>query len=116
MAIYVIGSNSYKKNIYKIGFTTDSKDSLITRYQTSLGNVNIKYFTKCDNPRQREGRLHQRLDKYRLYPKHELFKCKIGIVRYHMLHAVDAFSKYSLIKQKWLTTKYKFLVIAAKLF
>jgi len=114
-AIYVIGSDIYKKNIYKIGFTTTNKNLLITRYRTSLGHPIIHFYIQCRNPRQHESEIHRLLDKYRIYSDRELFKCRISIIKYNLSLVDNTFYNFNIIKRKMMTLNYKISVLLQKI-
>ena len=82
--IYVIRSNIFTENVYKIGYSTQSQSELLRRYQTSLGNPEIVLKYKTNNYRKMEKKIHSALGEYRLYPNRELFKCDIDIIKKHI--------------------------------
>jgi hypothetical protein len=75
MSLYVIKSPIWKKNIYKIGYTTQTQKGLFNRYRTALGDVEIKYMHKFTNYKEKEKELHKLLSKYRIWERREFFKC-----------------------------------------
>jgi hypothetical protein len=84
MTIYVLRSPVFKKNIFKIGFSTQKKEDLIKRYSTSLGAVKIKYIKNFIEYKKKEKELHNLLSKYRIWKRRELFKCNYNVISYNL--------------------------------
>lgn len=79
--IYVIRSEVYADNVHKIGYSTQSREGLLRRYQTSIGKPEILFEYKTRDYKKIEKKIHENLNEYRMYPNRELFKCDLGIIK-----------------------------------
>jgi hypothetical protein len=105
--IYVIGSDIYKKNIYKIGYSTQTIQGLRSRYATYLGEPKIIYTFECHDYQEKEKLIHEKLHKYRIWKNRELFDCKYFIINYNLSKIDGRYSKMNWITKKIYNLKYK---------
>lgn len=110
MSVYVIRSDVYKKNIYKIGYTTKDINYLRGRYGTSLGTIEICYFENFADKEEAivaERQIHEALDLYRLEQNHEIFRCPFHIIDYELSHIDGRYSEFNGAKRCFLNLRYK---------
>ena len=105
--IYVIGNNRVlKKNIYKVGFSTQTLDELRTRYATYYGAPDIKYYWRCgSNYRRMETEIFDELKQYRIYSNRELFECHKFIIKYAWLKVSGKYRSKNYISRLFLNIK-----------
>lgn len=102
-AIYVVRSEVYKKNIYKIGYSTQGEDGIKKRYNTSLGYTDIVYYHEFpSNYKEIEKIIHQRLELYRMYPRRELFNVNWNIINYNLSLVDGRYETYSSFHKWWI--------------
>ena len=63
--VYILRSDLYKENLFKIGKHTGSKDKLRNRYHTASGDIEILRFIPVIDAHKHEKALHEILNKYR---------------------------------------------------
>lgn len=78
--IYVIKSEVYKDNYYKVGMWTAALKNLRRRYVTPLGsNLEVKVF-EVKNAREIEKRIQRRLEEYRVNEKNEIYNIEYSFL------------------------------------
>lgn len=106
MSVYVVNGSNLRKNMYKIGFTTTALPDLKRRYNTYYSNLQVHYFERYEDHRAAEKEIHQRLDKYRIDPKHEHFNCSLFIIKYELSIMDGSFDKYNPIQKFFINFRY----------
>lgn len=88
MSIYVIRSEIMKRNYHKIGYTTQTRKKLRSCYTRQYGEPEIVYWHNFpDNYKEKERMIFDNLERYRVFNRHEIFKCSFrridSILRLH---------------------------------
>jgi hypothetical protein len=97
--IYIISSQSYAKNIYKIGITKQPEEALVKAYRRALGDPKAEIFVDVKtiaNARDIEKKIQAYLKCYRVYPKHELFRGKLETLKRACFHMIANYQHLTL--------------------
>ena len=81
--IYCVSNPSFKANIFKIGYTTMNLNKRIkSLYKTGVPTKFVINFAKTVNKcYTHEQNIHVQLDKYRVNPSREFFKCPLQTIK-----------------------------------
>jgi hypothetical protein len=77
--VYVLGHHCMP-GVYKVGFTERSPRALLEELSKSTsvpGDFDLICYAEYENPRQREQEIHSLLEKFRVTPDREFFKCDL---------------------------------------
>ena len=86
--VYVLGHHCMP-GVYKVGYTERSPRARLEELSKSTsvpGDFDLICYAEYENPREREQEIHRRLDKYRVDPGREFFKCDLVHITDLVMH------------------------------